>query len=89
MTESRTMLFVTDPQGNVVAAAHPGEGSVAGLTVAVNPLPGQIIHEVEVPEPLAQLTGRDFHFFVSQARFEIRTSKLIFPRLRLERHDEY
>ena len=89
MTETRTMLFITDEQGNIVAAAHKGEGSVPGLTVTITPRPGQAVHEVEVPEPVTRLTGRDFHLFVSQARFETTAAKLAFPELRIRRpHDE-
>jgi hypothetical protein len=89
MSETRTMLFVTDEHGNIVAAAHKGEGSVPGLTVAVTPRPGQTIHEVEVPETVTRLTGRDFHFFVSQARFETAAAKLRFPELGIRHlHDE-
>jgi hypothetical protein len=89
MSETRTMLFIIDEQGNVVGAAHKGEGSVAGLNVAVSPRPGQTVLEVEVPEPIARLGGRDFHLFVSQARFEPTTAKLSFPELRVRRpHDE-
>jgi hypothetical protein len=87
---SRTvsMLFITDERGNVVAAAHRGSGSVPGQNVGINPLPGQRIHEIEVPEPIARLGGRDFHLFVSQARFEVRAAELKFPEVRVKRHDE-
>jgi hypothetical protein len=85
---THSMLVITDEQGNVVAAAHKGEGSVPGLTVAVSPLPGQTIHEIEVPEPIARLRGRDFHFFITQARFEIPTAKLKFPEMNVRHHHE-
>ena len=88
MSETRTMLFVTDEHGNIVAAAHKGESSVQGLNVAIIPLPGQTIHEVEVPEPVTRLTGRDFHLFVSQARFETTAAKLAFPELRVRHPDD-
>jgi len=89
MSETRTMLLITDERGNIVAAAHKGEGSVPGLAVSISPRPGQTVHEVEVPEPVTRLTGRDFHLFMSQARFETRAVKLSFPELRVRhQHDE-
>jgi hypothetical protein len=89
MTETRTMLFITDEHGNIVGAAHKGEASAPDLSVGISPRPGQTIHEVEVPEPVTRLTGRDFHLFVTQARFETPTAKLRFPDLRVRRqHDE-
>jgi len=88
VTETRMMLFITDEHGNIVAAAHKGEGSVRGLSVAIGPRPGQTIHEVEVPEPITRLTGRDFHLFASQARVETAPMKLTFPQLRVHRQHE-
>ena len=82
------MFFITDEKGNIVAAAHKGEGSVPGQTVGIAPRPGQTIHEVEVPEPVTRLTGRDFHLFVSQSRFEPAAAKLSFPELRVRRHND-
>lgn len=89
MAETRTMLLITDEHGHIVGAAHKGSGSLPGLTVGISPLPGQTIHEVEVPEPVTRLTGRDFFLFASQARFETAPMKVTFPELRVHRqHDE-
>lgn len=84
---TRTMLVVTDATGRVVAAAHLGPAGNERQGVGIAPLPGQTIHEVEVPEPLTRLSGRDFHQFMSQARIMPGTLKLAFPEIRIRRHD--
>lgn len=85
--ETRSMLVVTDATGRVVAAAHAGKAGDERIGVGIAPLPGQTIHEVEVPEPLTRLSGRDFHQFMSQARLVPGTLKLSFPEIRVRRHD--
>ncbi|NJC70291.1 hypothetical protein HC031_11300 [Planosporangium thailandense] len=82
------MLFVTDPHGNVVAAAHTGESAVAGMNVAIVPFPGQTLQKVEVPELVTQMNGRDFHFFLSHARRDVETGRLILPEFRIRRPGE-
>ncbi len=84
METIQKMLVVTDGSGRVVAAAHPGKASKEGMGVGIMPLPGQIIHEVEVPEAVTRLSGRDFHQVISQARMELGTLKLKFPEIRVQ-----
>lgn len=88
MNETRTMLFVLDEHGKIIAAAHRGDGSVPGLTVGISPLPGQTVHEVQVPELLTRLAGRDFHLFAAQARFDTTAARLTFPEIRVRRHHD-
>lgn len=87
---TRKMLIVTDASGRTVAAAHLGAASTKGLGVGIMPLPGQQIHEVELPDAVAELSGRDFHQVISQARMEPGALKLTFPEIRIERakHEE-
>jgi hypothetical protein len=85
MSQTRKILVVTDSDGRVVAAANHGESSRSGLRIGIRTLPGQRVYEVEVPEPIARLSARDFHTLISQARFEISSARLSFPELRIER----
>ena len=85
MTQSRKMVVVTDTEGRVIAAGHRGESSVKGLNIAIKPLPGQTVHEVDIPELVTRLPGRDFHLLLSQASFDFGAAKLTFPNIRLER----
>ena len=82
---TRKMLIVTDESGRIVAAAHPGDASMKGVNVGIVALTGQVIHEVDVPEALSQLSGRDFHQVMSQARMEPGTLKITFPEIRIQR----
>lgn len=63
MAETRRMLLITDSGGRVIGAVAQGpaaEGSGHGIAVA--PLPGQAVHEVDVPAELASaLQGPDAH----------------------------
>ncbi len=87
---TRKMLIVTDGSGRIIAAAHPGSASTKGVNVGITALPGQVIHEVEVPEAVLQLSGRDFHQVISQARMEPGTLKITFPEIRIQgaKHEE-
>ena len=56
--EKRTfgkMHVLTDEHGRVVAAAHVGPPREDDLAVGIQPLPGQRLHEVEVPAAIARL----------------------------------
>jgi len=45
-------------------------------------MPGQEIHEVEVPEALLRLkAGHEFHMALSHAKFQQATGKLEFPEV--------
>jgi hypothetical protein len=85
MSQTRKLLLITNSEGRVVAAANHGESSQSGLSLAIRPLPGQRVHEVEVPEPITRLSGRDFSMLMSQARFEVGPARLSFPKIRIER----
>jgi hypothetical protein len=79
MAAKKKMLIVTDPSGKIVAAAHLDQGGQPGMSAAITPLPGQTVHEVEVPGELARLTsGPAFHSALSQAQFTPGTGKLKF-----------
>jgi len=88
MATTRKMLVLTDATGRIVAAAHPGAASSSGMGVGITQLPGQTIHEVDVPEAVTRLTGRDFHQMVSGARFVPGTPTLVFPEIRVHRHED-
>ncbi len=85
MDKSVKMLVVTDAAGKIVAAARRGASSVKGQSLAIKPLPGQTVHEVDVPEPVTRLSGRDFHLLLSQSRFEHGAAKLTFPSIRVKK----
>ncbi|WP_322750967.1 MULTISPECIES: hypothetical protein [unclassified Frankia] len=88
MAELRKILVITDVDGRVIAAGHRGESSAEGLNLAIGPLPGQMFHEVEVPEPVTRLSGHDFHLILSRARLDPATARLTLPRIQVERHDQ-
>jgi hypothetical protein len=82
MASTKRMLLVTDASGRVLAAAHPNEGSPSKMNVGLAPLPGQEIHEVDVPEALLRLkAGHEFQMALSHAKFERATGKLRFPEV--------
>jgi hypothetical protein len=66
---ARRMLVLTDEQGRVVAAAHVGRAREDDLAVGIRPLPGQRVHEVEVPAAVASLEhGHHLEMFFAAAR---------------------
>jgi hypothetical protein len=80
MASMKRMLLVTDAAGRILAAAHPNEGKPSKMNIGISPLPGQEIHEVEIPEGLTRLkAGHDFHMALSHAKFHRATGKLDFP----------
>jgi len=81
--KSKKMLLVIDPKtGRVMGAAHMGGGSSPKMNVGLTPLPGQEIHEVEVPEEITRLKGgHEFHMALSHAKFDLATRALKFPKV--------
>lgn len=77
---TRKMILVTDMNGAIIAAAHVQPNSGDDPQVRLEPLPGQQIHEVEVPEEVAEIgSGQSFFLAISGARIEPGTGKLILP----------
>jgi len=86
MTATKKMLLVTDAVGNIVAAAHLGGPQHGTTSVGVVPLPGQTIHEVEVPEALTRLTsGSAFHQALSGASRDPATGRIVFKPVALKK----
>jgi hypothetical protein len=78
---STKMHVVTDEQGRVVAAAHVGGARADNLGVGIQPLPGQRLHEVEVPSAVARL--QDAHHletFFAAARLDA-NGRLVLPEV--------
>ena len=79
MSTTKKMLIVTDAEGKIIAAAHLDDAQRSGPNVGVVPLPGQTIHEVDVPEALTKLrSGHEFHLALSRARLNPMTGKIEF-----------
>ena len=55
----RTMLLVVDSTGSVIGGIGTGRITGTGPSTGIMPLPGQTIHEVEVPEEISQLETAD------------------------------
>lgn len=67
MPESTRMLLLTDADGRVIGAAAQGPARPGGHGIAITPLPGQTLHEVDVPAELADLLrGPDAHAVLSR-----------------------
>jgi hypothetical protein len=82
MPTEKKMLLVTDAAGQILAVAHKYDGQPSKMNVGLAPLPGQEIHEVDIPEHLVRLkSGHDFHLALSQARFHRSTGKIAFPKI--------
>jgi hypothetical protein len=72
------MILVTDINGGIIAATLVQANSGNNPQVRMEPLPGQQIHEVEVPEEVAEIgSGHSFFMAISGARIEPGTGKLI------------
>lgn len=54
-SETIAMHVVTDERGRVVGAAHLGRSSDDDVEIGIRPLPGQRVHQVEVPAIVARL----------------------------------
>lgn len=66
MPETTRMLLLTDAHGQVVGVAGKGAARPGGHGIAITPLPGQTLHEVDVPAELADLLhGPDAHAVLS------------------------
>jgi len=82
METKKTMLAVIDARGRIIAAAHKHTDSSTEINTALLPLPGQEIHEVEMPEEVFRLrSGHDFHMALTHAEFDRATHKLVFPKI--------
>jgi hypothetical protein len=80
------MLVVTNAAGRVAAAAHMPEGQPSKMNVGIKALPGQEIHEVQVPEEITRLkSGHEFHVALSHATFNRATRTLEFPKVTYKR----
>jgi hypothetical protein len=78
---STKMHVVTDEQGRVVAAAHVGRARDDDLGVGIQPLPGQRLHEVEVPAPVARLEdAHHLEAFFAAARLDA-DGRLVLPEV--------
>jgi hypothetical protein len=75
------MILVTDMNGAIIAAAQTQANSGGDPQVRMEPLPGQQVHEVDVPEEVAGIgSGHSFFIAISGARIEPGTGKLILSR---------
>lgn len=82
MKSKKVMLVVIDQTGRIVAAAHTDGGNSSDLNTGLSPLPGQEVHEVEIPAELARLkSGHDFHMALAHAKFDRATKKVVFPKI--------
>lgn len=81
------MLLITNEAGGIVGAAHlPGKSS-RKENVALEPLPGQRVHQVDVPDSIARLSsGHHFHLALSHATFDAASGKLTFKRIKTVKH---
>ena len=81
--KTQKMLLVIDPAtGRVVGAAHTQNKNAAKINTGLVPLPGQEIHEIEVPQEITRLkSGHSFHMAISHAKFNLATRKLEFPEV--------
>jgi hypothetical protein len=62
MEDRATILVIRDREGQIVGTARESLGSQPEQSVAITPLPGQVIERVEVPASVARLThGPDLH----------------------------
>jgi hypothetical protein len=67
---TKKMMIVVDGAGKILAAAHSGTPKKGQPTSGIYALPGQTIHEVDVPEEIANLeSGHLFHCAMAQATF--------------------
>lgn len=79
MAATEKMIVIVDSSGTVVGAAHIGASNKSRMNVAMVPLPGQTLHEVDVPQEISTLeSGHLFHLAISAARFNAGTRKLEF-----------
>jgi hypothetical protein len=53
------VLVVTNRKGEVIATARPA--AYTNVHIAVAPMAGQRVHDLEVPESLADLKCEDLH----------------------------
>jgi hypothetical protein len=79
MASNKKMLLVIDSTGRIVAAAQPDDGKSSKMNVGISALPGQEIHEIEIPEALTRLkSGHEFHLALSHAKLDRATRKIKF-----------
>lgn len=88
MSESITMLLVTDETGAIIGATHPDTASEGEVNVELRPLANQTIHKVEVPEQIARMDALDFQAVISHAHFDITTGTLVLPKFRVRHYHE-
>lgn len=82
MASRKKMLVVTDAAGRILAAAHPPQDKPSKMNIGISALPGQEIHEVEIPEELTRLkSGHEFHMALSHAKFQPGTRTIEFPQV--------
>jgi hypothetical protein len=55
------LIVITSTDGRVVAAAGPTAAAEKGFNTGIAPLPGQLMHEIEVPEAVMLLGAVDKH----------------------------
>ena len=86
MKSKKTMLMVIDHTDQIVAAAHTDSENSSEMNTGLCVLPGQEVHEVEIPEEIARLrSGHEFHMALSHAKFHRVTGKVVFPKITLKK----
>lgn len=55
------LFIITDSAGQIVAAAPGSGGKKSDTNVALTALPGQLIHELDVPDVVLRLPAVDKH----------------------------
>jgi hypothetical protein len=86
MASRKKMLVVTDAAGRILAAAHPPQDKPSKMNVGISALPGQEIHEVEIPEELTRLkSGHEFQMALSHAKFLPASKTFEFPDVTLKK----
>ena len=86
MAKSKTvrMIMLTNSDGAIIAAARTGQSSGNKMNIAIQPLAGQQIHEVELPQEYASLTGPALQAAFSQVRLQP-GKKPAFKELKVQR----
>lgn len=80
--EKRRLVLVTDQQGKVVGAAMSGEED--DMQVGMEPLEGQVLHEMELPRQLRELPSQELLGAVLEGATVSGDGQLRFRKYRLE-----
>ena len=55
------LFIIRGSMGQIVAAAPAASGKKSNMNVALAPLPGQVMHELDVPDVVLRLPAVDKH----------------------------